>query len=262
MFTKNRINGFLLILTLALGNSLVSCSRGQEQANTQNLFFFGESDPILYSKAEDGRVIPEKVSRFLNDAHTFGEGVKRYRMGSYQRTITDCSGFIGQAHRKSGYGVLVYQFDHDFLNFTTCTGGLKPGDVVLLAYPGRQPDHWVMMADVKDPQGKFHSSSNVIMDVSSDYIAGRPYFRGELSLRRNLLARKVYACRRHRSFDREWKLLAQQLEKKPVAMAESEDSSVVQPPTTQTEPQEPSVANGDLFASSTGTESSGIIQSR
>lgn len=199
------------VFLLLCGKFLASCGPAPELSKAQAFPSFEKKEPIAYSKSEDGRVIPERIARFLSAAQAFGEGVRRYSLGTYQRSVTDCSGYIGQAHRSAGYGVVVYQFDYDMLNFTTCNGGLKPGDVVLLAYPGRRPDHWVMMADVKDPQGKFHSPNNVIMDVSSDYVDGRPYFKGELSRRSNLLARQVYACRRHRAFEKDWRALSAQL---------------------------------------------------
>jgi hypothetical protein len=206
--TLRLLAGGLVLLCAAL---LSSCGPAPELSKTESFPFFEKKETIAYSKSNDGRVIPERVARFLAAAHSFGEGVRRYSLGTYQKTVTDCSGFLGQAHRSAGYGVMVYQFDYDMINFTSCTGGLKPGDVVLLAYPGRRPDHWIMMADVKDPQGKFHSPRNVIMDVSSDYVDGRPYFKGELARRSNLLARQVYACRRHRAFEKDWKTLAAQL---------------------------------------------------
>jgi len=236
MMTSRLLRRTFELAGVLLSSVIVSCGAQVPQGETQGLPFFQNKERILYSKSETGKVIPERISRFLNSAHSFGESVRRYSLGSYQRTVTDCSGFIGQSHRAAGYGVLFYQFDYDRLNFTSCTGGLKAGDVVLLAYPGRQPDHWIMMADVKDPQGKFHSGSNIIMDVSSDYVDGRPYFKGELSRRRNLLARQVYACRRHRAFDRDWKQLAVQLEEESRKEAEPIPSREVS--TTEQKPQQ------------------------
>jgi hypothetical protein len=236
MMTSRLLRRTFELAGVLLSSVIVSCGAQVPQGETQGLPFFQNKERILYSKSETGKVIPERVSRFLHSAHSFGESVRRYSLGSYQRTVTDCSGFIGQAHRGAGYGVLLYQFDYDRLNFTSCTGGLKAGDVVLLAYPGRQPDHWIVMADVKDPQGKFHSGSNIIMDVSSDYVDGRPYYRGELSRRRNLLARQVYACRRHRAFEKDWKQLAVQLEEESRKEAEAIPSSKV--PTTEQNPEQ------------------------
>lgn len=214
-----------VLLTLTFGSAGVgmsSCALQPSESAEQSLADVFRKERILYSKSESGQVIPERVARFLDTAHRFGTGVRTYRLGSYQKSVTDCSGFIGQAHRSAGYGVLTFQFDYDPLNFTTCSGGMKPGDVVLLAYPGRQPDHWILMADVKSPQGKFHHSSNVIMDVSSDSIAGHPYFKGELGRRRNLMARQVYACRRHRAFARDWKELERQLQEDARLAAEKQ----------------------------------------
>jgi len=239
--------GFLLLCARLLS----SCGAAPELNEEQALPFFDKREPIAYSKSSDGRVIPERIARFLASAQSFGEGVRRYSLGSYQKTVTDCSGFIGQAHRSVGYGVLVYQFDYDMLNFTSCSGGLKPGDVVLLAYPGRNPDHWIMMVDVKEPQGKFHSPNNVIMDVSSDYVDGRPYFKGELRRRSNLLARKVYACRRHRAFEKDWRALAAQLkqEQQQPKVEDKDNEPVEEDENVKPEEQEPNSLSGQSVAS-------------
>ena len=42
------------------------------------------------------------VQQFINSAHQFGQGVKTYKLGSYQTHKTDCSGFLMQAMRKMG----------------------------------------------------------------------------------------------------------------------------------------------------------------
>lgn len=205
-----KLNVLLYSVLLPFISLLASCGVTQEgQSEAQWLIANHPPERIRYSLAADGRAIPEVVGKFLHSADAFGRGVRRYRLGSYQKSVTDCSGFLGQAHRQAGHAAIVYQFDRDPFNFTQCHGGLKPGDVVLLAYPGRQPDHWIMMGDVVD--GRFHSAKNVIMDVSSDYVNGVPYFKGELGRRRNLMARSVYACRRHRTFDKAWRQLEVQL---------------------------------------------------
>ncbi|MEY4065408.1 MAG: hypothetical protein RIR26_1616 [Pseudomonadota bacterium] len=225
---RNLKSDLMALLLLGAGMGLPSCGLKTTESAKQSWTDGFRQERIRYSKSESGQVLPERVARFLADAHVFGTGVRTYSLGSYQKTVTDCSGFIGQAHRLSGYGVLTFQFDYDPLNFTSCTGGLKPGDAVLLAYPGRQPDHWVLMADVKSPQGKFNSAGNVIMDVSSDYVDGRPYYKGELGRRRNLMARQVYACRRHRAFARDWKELERQLQEDARAAAEKEKTGTEQ----------------------------------
>ena len=219
-------------LILPLMSIVTSCGT-PSASESDSQWIFGQKPPerIHYSVSSDGRAIPEVVAKFLNAADAFGRGVRQYRLGSYQKSVTDCSGFLVQAHRSAGHGAIVYQFDRDPLNFTQCHGGLKPGDVVLLAYPGRQPDHWIMIGDVVDK--KFHSSKNVIMDVSSDYVGGVPYFKGELGRRRNLVARNVYACRRHRTFERAWRQLDVQLRedarKAAQEKAENDGSETVKP---------------------------------
>jgi hypothetical protein len=212
--------------------------------DSQSQWIFGQKQPerIHYSISADGRAIPEVVAKFLTTADSFGRGVRQYRLGSYQKSVTDCSGFLGQAHRAAGHGAIAYQFDRDPFNFTQCHGGLKPGDVVLLAYPGRQPDHWIMMGDVVDK--KFHSAKNVIMDVSSDYVGGVPYFKGELGRRRNLMARRVYACRRHKTFDRAWRQLEIQMrEDASKAAKDKQKNEKLDSEMNETQPSEETTAD-------------------
>jgi hypothetical protein len=232
MEAKMRV-GVLLWSVLVPLLSIVSSCGSSVESQSDAQWFLGNKPPerIQYSISSNGRAIPEVVARFLSSADMFGRGVRQYRLGSYQKSVTDCSGFLGQAHRAAGHGAIVYQFDRDPFNFTQCHSGLRPGDVVLLAYPGRQPDHWIMMGDVVDK--KFHSAKNVIMDVSSDYVGGVPYFKGELGRRRNLMARSVYACRRHRTFDKAWRQLDVQLREdaRKAAQEKADDGKV--DPTSQ-----------------------------
>lgn len=209
---------------------LVSCGSAKSQnSEVQGWLPWVKEEPINILKTESGDDIPERVSKFLDSAEQFGQGVQTYRLGSYKPSVTDCSGFLGQAHRAAGHRVAVYQFDYDILNFAGCTGQLRAGDVLLLAYPGRQPDHWVMMADVRDPNGKFNSPDNIIMDVSSDYVDGKPFYKGPLARRKNLLARTVYACRRHRSFEHDWKQMMVQLKEQAQQQAQQEKEQSQQP---------------------------------
>lgn len=200
-----------VIVALALVASACGQANKQQEAETQGWLPWTNDEPVKILKTESGDDIPERVAKFLDSAEQFGRGVHTYRQGSHSRSVTDCSGFLGQAHRAAGHRVAVYQFDRDFLNFDGCKEQLRAGDVLLLAYPGRQPDHWVMIADVRDPNGKFNSGANIIMDVSSDYVDGKPFYKGPLSRRRNLLARNVHACRRHRTFERDWKQMMVQI---------------------------------------------------
>jgi len=204
-------------LVLACAGTLVSCSPSQgpqrnTESETQGWLPWVKNEPINILKTESGDDIPERVYKFLESAEQFGTGVRTYRWGSCSRNVADCSGFLGQAHRAAGYQTFFYQFDRDPINFSGCTGQLRAGDVLLLGYSGGQPDHWIMMADVRAPNGQFNHPDNIIMDVSSDYVDGKPFFKGPLSRRKNLLARKVFACRRHRSFERDWKQMLVQLE--------------------------------------------------
>jgi cell wall-associated NlpC family hydrolase len=208
-----------------------------EESEAQGFFPWSNNEPVKILQTESGDDIPDRVFNFLQSAEQFGKGVHTYRLGSYSRSVTDCSGFIAQAHRSTGYRVALHQFDWDALNFAGCTGQLRAGDVLLLAYPGRQPDHWVMMADVRSPNGKFNDASNIIMDVSSDYVDGKPFYKGPLSRRRNLLARNVYACRRHRSFERDWKqMLVQQEEAKKETLKPENSQTQQTQPVQQTQP--------------------------
>ncbi|MFZ9520289.1 MAG: NlpC/P60 family protein [Silvanigrellaceae bacterium] len=202
-----------------------------EDSEAQGFFPWSNDEPVKILQTESGDPIPERVLNFLQSAEMFGRGVQTYRLGSNSRSVTDCSGYIGQAHRSAGFRVALYQFDWDALNFAGCTGQLRAGDVLLLAYPGRQPDHWIMMADVRSPNGKFNDANNIIMDVSSDYVDGKPFYKGPLSRRRNLLARNVYACRRHRSFERDWKQMLVQQEE-----ALKQNQSQINNQTQQTQP--------------------------
>ncbi|MEN9810260.1 MAG: hypothetical protein RLZZ488_1827 [Pseudomonadota bacterium] len=211
-----------------------------QESETQGWLPWVNDEPVKIFKTESGDDIPERVAKFLDTAEQFGRGVHTYRLGSYTRSVTDCSGFLGQAHRSAGHRVAVFQFDWDFVNFDGCKGQLRAGDVLLLAYPGRQPDHWVMVADVRDPNGKFNSADNIIMDVSSDYVDGKPFYKGPLSRRRNLLARNVYACRRHRTFERDWKQMMVQIKEQQSRPVQSDPDATpdnFELPVTKPEPQ-------------------------
>lgn len=143
------------------------------------------------------------VQQFINSAHQFGQGVKTYKLGSYQTHKTDCSGFLMQAMRKMGLKASGPQFDlapNYPRDFKRCDpNNLRPGDLLLLKKPGREPDHWIMVSS----KGKWPSGDIEIMDVSSDYYAGKTYYRGKLHKRRNIQARKVFRCVRHKDIDRQ-----------------------------------------------------------
>jgi hypothetical protein len=145
---------------------------------------------------------PDHLNAFLNMADNFGNGVKRYVLGSYQAARTDCSGFLMQAMKKAGMRVMGSQFDlapNYPVLFKKCDPkNLKPGDMLLLNYPGRQPDHWIMVTSA----GKWPSGDIDMMDVSSDYVNGSPFYKGKLSRRRNLQNRAVFSCMRHRDLDK------------------------------------------------------------
>lgn len=138
------------------------------------------------------------VERFIESAHNFGLGVKTYKLGNYQSHKTDCSGFLMQAMKKMGLKVLGPQFDlaPNYPNyFKKCDpNNLKPGDLLLLNRPGKDPTHWIMVSS----QGKWPSENVEIMDVSSH----KTYFRGKLKERRYLQSREVYSCVRHKDIDR------------------------------------------------------------
>lgn len=143
-----------------------------------------------------------RLNSFLGLAESFGNGVKRYALGNYQPSRTDCSGFLMQAMKKAGMRVMGSQFDlapnYPFL-FKRCDAkNLKPGDMLLIGYPGRQPDHWIMVTS----EGKWPSGDIDMMDVSTDNIGGSPFYKGKLSRRRNLQNRNVFSCMRHRDLDR------------------------------------------------------------
>ncbi len=136
----------------------------------------------------------------LSEFEKFGKGVKTYSLGTYTKEVTDCSGFIMLAMKKLGFQVNGPQFD---LNpnypqhFKSCDPkNLKPGDVLLLNYPGRIPDHWVMVSG----EGSWPSGNIDMMDVSSDYVDGKPFYHGKLNRRSNIRAREVYSCVRHKDF--------------------------------------------------------------
>jgi hypothetical protein len=221
---------WFLLAVVILAKLAAACGQAQPpESKTQGWLPWVKDEPVKILQTESGDPIPERVAEFLESADRFGNGVQTYRLGSYIRNVTDCSGFLGQAHRAAGHRVSFYQFDWDHLNFAGCTGQLRAGDVLLLAYPGRQPDHWIMMADVRAPNGQFNHSDNIIMDVSSDYVDGKPYFKGPLGRRKNLLARKVYACRRHRTFERDWKQMVVQQQEEARRAEESKDAQVTTP---------------------------------
>jgi hypothetical protein len=143
---------------------------------------------------------PKLISSLVKEFEKFGKGVKTYSLGTYTREITDCSGFIMLAMRKLGFAVNGPQFD---LNpnypqhFKSCDpANLKPGDVLLLNYPGHNADHWIMVSG----EGAWPSGNLEMMDVSSDYVDGKPFYSGKLNRRSNLRAREVYSCVRHRDF--------------------------------------------------------------
>jgi hypothetical protein len=141
------------------------------------------------------------VDKFLGVVDSFGRGVKTYKLGSYQPHKTDCSGFLMQSMKKMGLKVAGPQFDlapNYPRYFKKCDpNNLKPGDLLLLNKPGRDPDHWIMVSS----KGKWPSGDLDIMDVSSDYYGGKPYYKGKLQKRGNIQARKVYSCVRHKDMD-------------------------------------------------------------
>ncbi|MCO4794207.1 MAG: C40 family peptidase [Bacteriovoracaceae bacterium] len=143
------------------------------------------------------------VDRFIKEAHQFGTGVKTYKLGNYQAHKTDCSGFLMLAMKKMGLKTSGPQFDlaPNFpRHFKKCDpNNLKPGDLLLLNKPGRSPDHWVMVSS----KGKWPSGDIEIMDVSSDYYAGKTYYRGKLKKRGNIQARKVFSCVRHKNMNQQ-----------------------------------------------------------
>lgn len=143
-----------------------------------------------------------KLDAFFNKAENFGRAVKTYAMGSYQTARTDCSGFLMQSMKRAGMRVMGPQFDlapNYPLFFKRCDPkNLKAGDMLLLTYPNRMPDHWIMVTS----DGKWPSGDIDMMDVSSDNINGKPYYKGKLSRRRNLQNRKIFSCMRHRDLDR------------------------------------------------------------
>lgn len=228
------------VALIALAASACGQAGKQQESEAQGWLSWANDEPVKILKTESGDDIPERVAKFLDTAEQFGRGVHTYRLGSYSRSVTDCSGFLGQAHRAAGHRVAVFQFDWDFVNFDGCKGQLRAGDVLLLAYPGRQPDHWVMVADVRDPNGKFNSGANIIMDVSSDYVDGKPFYKGPLSRRRNLLARNVYVCRRHRTFERDWKQMMVQIKEQQSQPVQNDPDGIpdnINLPVTKPEPQ-------------------------
>ena len=155
------------------------------------------------SNSQSSKPKPQRrLDSFLGVAESFGNGVKRYALGTYQSVRTDCSGFLMQAMKKAGMRVMGSQFDlapnYPFL-FKRCDAkNLKPGDMLLIGYKGRQPDHWIMVTS----EGKWPSGDIDMMDVSTDNIGGRPFYKGKLSNRRNLQNRGVFSCMRHRDLDR------------------------------------------------------------
>ncbi|NBX18175.1 MAG: hypothetical protein EBR09_12505 [Proteobacteria bacterium] len=233
--SRNKQNSKVILLVAAvLAKIAVACGPAKApESETQGWLPWVKDEPVKVLQTESGDPIPERVANFLQAAEGFGRGVRTYQMGTYTPNVTDCSGFLGQAHRAAGHRVSFYQFDWDHLNFAGCSGQLRAGDVLLLAYPGRQPDHWVMMADVRAPNGQFNHTDNIIMDVSSDYVDGKPFFKGELGRRKNLLARKVYACRRHRTFENDWKQMIVQQEQAIKAAEGDKPEQQQQPGPTQ-----------------------------
>lgn len=141
------------------------------------------------------------VDQFLQEADLLGQGVKTYKLGNYQSHKTDCSGYLMLAMKKMGLAVKGPQFDlapNYPTHFKKCDpNNLKPGDLLLLNKPGRSPDHWIMVSS----KGKWPSGDIEIMDVSSDYYGGKPYFKGKLQKRGNIKARKVFSCVRHKKMD-------------------------------------------------------------
>ncbi|TNF29265.1 MAG: hypothetical protein EP319_07350 [Deltaproteobacteria bacterium] len=141
------------------------------------------------------------LDRFLRTADNFGNGVRTYKLGNYQAHKTDCSGFLMLSMKKMGLKVAGPQFDlapNYPRFFKKCDpNNLKPGDLLLLNKPGRDPDHWIMVSS----KGKWPSGDIEIMDVSSDYYGGKPYYKGKLQKRGNIQARRVYSCVRHKDMD-------------------------------------------------------------
>lgn len=192
---NNNFEGYLSILT--------------DQNNPHHVQNIGRPvkvcDETLKASDENNRPNEQNTTTensLLQEFEKFGKGVKTYRLGSYNKDVTDCSGFIMQAMKKLGFSVNGPQFD---LNpnypqhFKSCDpNNLKPGDVLLLNYPGRIPDHWILVSG----KGSWPSGNIDMMDVSSDYVDGKPFYHGKLNRRSNLRAREVYSCVRHKDFSK------------------------------------------------------------
>lgn len=162
-------------------------------------------DGFVYEPDWDGNVLPptsradDMVRRFVEAFRACGGARGSYYQlgGSRCGGGIDCSNSIRMAYARIGVRMAGSQADQD-ANFTRCTGGVKPGDHLLLAKPGREPDHWVTLVKVNNASVG-NSSSNVIVDVSSDCNGLCPvqHVRSNLAPGR----RSVYACARLKALD-------------------------------------------------------------
>jgi cell wall-associated NlpC family hydrolase len=141
----------------------------------------------------------ELAERFLAEFKSCSSGAS-YSLGSATcNSSLDCSSSIQRAYQRMGVNMQTTQADMD-PNFTQCSGGVKPGDHLLLGYSCSEPDHWVTLVRV-NRTSPANSSENVIVDVSSDCNGLCPV----QAVRSNLARRAVCACARWKKLDEAWK---------------------------------------------------------
>lgn len=231
----------LLMLVSAVVVTLAGCKPRQfNETAVDDASVAADDGKVYRARRGKGTQIPKDVDKFLNSFRTHSRG-KPYVYGASGPYGMDCSGSITYALKQAQLVSRTYGFhgnmDYDSRNFTTCPRRLRPGDIMLIGYPGRSPDHWIVIEDVKEGvnwerRTAYNWASFVtnMMDQSSDY---GTFHEGPV--RGNIARRQIFACIRHKRFSAGWQKLIKdnpKLANFTKAVAEADDKPIETAPRT------------------------------